>query len=49
LMICTSPAILHIIPHLVCVGHFNHQNTLEMAQGHISLSSIRSIIYQEEQ
>jgi hypothetical protein len=23
---------------LVCVGHFNHQNTLEMAQGHISLS-----------
>jgi hypothetical protein len=28
---------LHIITHLVCVGHFNHQNTLEMAQGHISL------------
>jgi hypothetical protein len=37
-MICTSSTILHIIAHLVCVGHFNHQNTLEMAQGHISLS-----------
>jgi hypothetical protein len=37
-MICTSSTILHIITHLVCVGHFNHQNTLEMAQGHISLS-----------
>jgi hypothetical protein len=42
-MICTSSTILHIITHLVCVGHFNHQNTLEMAQGQISLSVLYTI------
>jgi hypothetical protein len=28
----------HIISHSLCVGHFNHQNIMEITQGHISLS-----------
>jgi hypothetical protein len=38
LSICTSSIIWHIITHSICVWALNHQNILEMAQGHISLA-----------
>jgi hypothetical protein len=42
-MICTSLFIWHILNSLSMCWTLNHQNIIEMAQGHISLSIISQV------